>query len=148
MYPYQEMYLSKHHSSEYNLLDTHFTKYVIHSQSDGKSKCSAWHQMPGRGMAVDVHIPGITVTNAPNAAHGNDGMAVDHPVPGIMQLQQSLTLEMQYVGCAISSNNNGQKRFLSKRSATISIYYNGPSNLAIQIHFLEFLRFQSYGSEF
>ena len=46
-------------------------------------------------VAVDVHVPG---TNARNAAHGNDGMAVRHPVPGIVQLQQSQTLEMQYVG--------------------------------------------------
>ena len=28
-------------------------------------------------VAVDVHVPGITVTNARNAVHGNDGMAVD-----------------------------------------------------------------------
>ena len=28
-------------------------------------------------VAVDVHVPGITVTNARNAAHGNDGMAAD-----------------------------------------------------------------------
>ena len=36
----------------------------------------------------------------------------------------------------ISWNNSGHKRFLSKHSATISIYYNGPSNLAIQIQFM------------
>ena len=54
--------------------------------------------MPVRGMAVDVHVPGITVTNAQDAVHGNDGMAVDtHAVPGIVQPQQSQTLEMQYI---------------------------------------------------
>ena len=31
----------------------------------------------GLAVAVDVHVPGITVTNAQNAAHCNDGMAVD-----------------------------------------------------------------------
>ena len=70
--------------------------------------------MPARGMAVDVHVPGITVTNARNAAHGNDGRLV----PGIVQPQQSQT---------------------QRDNSTISIYYNSPSNLAIQIHFLEFL---------
>ena len=28
-------------------------------------------------VAVDVHVPGITVTNTRNAAHCNDGMAAD-----------------------------------------------------------------------
>ena len=57
-------------------------------------KCSLWHgsgcpipgivlaqqSQPALGMAVDVHVPGITVTNARNAArnaaHGNGDVAV------------------------------------------------------------------------
>ena len=87
-------------------------------------------------VAVVVHAPGITVTNARNAAHDNDGMAVDTQF-----LEQCSYNSHKRSKCStwdgssmpISWNNSGHKQFLSKRSATISIYYNGPSNLAIQI---------------
>ena len=57
-------------------------------QSQTLNASAVWH---------GVHVPGITVTNAQDAAHGNDGMAVDaRAVPGIVQPQQSNS-EMRYI---------------------------------------------------